>query len=119
MKMKTWHDKASAFVAEDPQHAYRHLPETDRDPVPVLHNDHDWSLDTPLVRCDDVEARKTIGELQRAFTQECRRDADDDRSGIGGEDFENNWASRVLPSRQCALCPHGFSPTVRLHPTWP
>lgn len=114
MRSQAWYEGAVAFVDRAPSIAYHglHLKD-DSLALPILHDTHDWYLDTPFIRVDDAEKQAIVKQMQQMFITECRRDPEDDSQGLGGEDFELHYSSRRL-DRQCILCPVGFSPLVSL-----
>lgn len=103
MLVHKWHRKADELVSEYSREAFPFLPAGYE--LPLLRNDHDLTLDQPLVRVDSSEQMEIVQAARTAFERECRRDPDDDLLGIGGDDFEQNFSGRCKNYRACRLCP--------------
>lgn len=85
----------------DPRAADPDLPEGV--PLPIIHNDHDWTTCAPLVERLTDEKASALRSLQKEFADQCYKDGD---MGIADDlDVEKlQWMTR----RVCTLCPKGF-----------
>ncbi|KAG8969351.1 hypothetical protein FRC05_001090 [Tulasnella sp. 425] len=109
LNVKRWFDNVTEAIRTQPDSCYPSRPVNSE--LSKIVNDHDWiSSDALLVRQDDVETRKTVLGLQKAFRKECLTDPACDTEGIGGEDLENHSWREVL--RCCKLCPRTYAPPV-------
>ncbi|KAG8895554.1 hypothetical protein FRB99_000468 [Tulasnella sp. 403] len=103
---RCWFVDATAAVAANRAEEYPDIPVDE--PLPVILDHHDWSLEQPIVRRDDEHTRAMLQTKRLEYRDLLQHDPVDDEEGVGGDDFAEHYYRRL--KRTCKLCPKNFGP---------